>query len=58
MRQRHVPLPRRAAVSRAARVAGKAPAEHILGAVAHVAKFEKGVLVERPEQAATTEVAA
>ena len=37
---------------------GKAPAEHLLGAVAHVAKFEKGVLVERPEQAATTEVAA
>ena len=42
----------------AAREAGKAPAEHILGAVANVAKFEKGLLVERPEQAATTEVAA
>ena len=42
----------------AAREAGKAPAEHILGAVAHVAKSEQGVLVERPEQAATTEVAA
>jgi hypothetical protein len=41
----------------AAREAGKAPTEHILGAVAHVAKFEKGVLIERPEQAATTEVA-